>query len=250
MTNEEAKFVLHAYRANGADAGDPTFAAALEQVRRDPALEKWFAAQQAFDRAMCAKLGGVTPPAGLREAILAGGKVSHTAGGAEGRAAPWWRSRGLMALAASLALLGVVGIALWPKEAAAHPALLDFAVQDTLHQRHEGQHGHEAAEFQQLLGSADCRLGAGVRVPFEHLRDHGCRTIKFQGRDVLEVCFKREGKWFHCYIARVQDFPAVAAKLPPTFMSREGVSAGAWADGQHIYVVAGKAGREAIERLL
>jgi hypothetical protein len=219
-------------------------------VRRDPALEKWFAAQQAFDRAMCAKLGGVTPPAGLRDAILAGAKVSHPAADAGSHTNAWWRSRGVMALAASLALVATISIALWPKEAAAQPALLDFALQDTLHQRHDEQHGEDAAAFQQLLGSADCRLGAGVPVNFEHLRDHGCRTIKFQGRDVLEVCFKRDGKWFHCYIARVQDFPAVAAKLPPTFTSRDGVAAGAWADGQHIYVVAGKAGREAIERLM
>lgn len=247
MTNEEAKFVLHAYRANGADAGDATFVAALEQVRRDPALEKWFAAQQAFDRAMCAKLGAVTPPAGLRDAILAGAKVSHAP--AQG-SATWWRSPRLMALAASLALIATVGIALWPKEAAAQPALLEFALSDTLSQRHEGQHGAEAAEFQQLLSSADTRLGAGVPLNFQELRDRGCRTISFQGRDVLEICFKRDGKWFHCYVARARDFPAVAAKLPPTFIAQDSAAAGAWADGQHIFVVASKAGREAIQRLI
>ncbi|MBA4137161.1 MAG: hypothetical protein C0518_07585 [Opitutus sp.] len=247
MTNEEAKFVLHAYRANGADAGDPTFATALEQVRRDPALEKWFAAQQAFDRAMCAQLGRIAPPAGLREAILTGAKFSH----APARpSAAWWRSPRLMALAASLAVLATVGIALWPKDAAAQPALLEFALNDTLHARHEGQHGDEAAQFQALLGTTNTRLGAGVPVNFEELRERGCRTISFQGRDVLEVCFKRDGKWFHCYVARVEDFPSVAAKLPPAFRSEGGVAAGAWSDGEHIFVIASKAGRAAIERLI
>ena len=38
ITNESAKFVLNAYRPNGADARDPIFRAALEQAARDPEL--------------------------------------------------------------------------------------------------------------------------------------------------------------------------------------------------------------------
>lgn len=247
MTNEQAKFVLHAYRANGADAGDPTFAEALEHTRRDPALEKWFAAQQAFDRAMCAKLGAVQPPAGLRDAILAGGTVSRERSSAN---LPWWRAPGFVALAASLALVAAVGLAVWPKEASAHVPLIDFALHDTVRNPHEGQHGAEAAEFQTLLSATDTRLGAGVAVDFQRLRDQGCRTVVFEGRELLEVCFKRDGKWFHCYVARAQDFPAIAAKLKPTFREDGKISAGAWSDGQHIFIVASRAGREAIQRLI
>ncbi|MDP2138320.1 MAG: hypothetical protein Q8J74_10770, partial [Candidatus Didemnitutus sp.] len=78
----------------------------------------------------------------------------------------------------------------------------------------------------------------------------GCRTISFEGRDMLEVCFSRDGKWFHCYVARVADFPVVAEKLQLTFRDGIGASAVAWADEQHIFVVASKAGREAIKRLI
>ena len=247
MTNQEAKFVLHAYRPSGADAGDATFCAALEQAKQDPALGKWFDAQQAFDRAMCAKLAAVHPPAGLRDAILAGSKVSQRPA-TPSRA--WWNSPRLMALAASVAVLLAAGIALWPKSAEAQTGLIEFALDDTLHQRHDDGHGHEAEEFQALISSADTRLGSGIPVKFDQLRHKGCRTISFEGRDVLEVCFKRDGKWFHCYVARVQDFPSVAAKLPPSFRDQGGVSAGAWADGQHIFVVASKAGREAIQKLI
>jgi len=247
MTNEQAKFVLHAYRANGADAGDATFAEALEHTRRDPALEKWFAAQQAFDRAMCAKLGAVQPPAGLRDAILAGASVSRARGTAR---SAWWRAPGFVALAASLALVAAVSLAIWPKEASAHAPLIDFALHDTLRNPHAGQHGAEAAEFQTLLSATDSRLGAGLDVDFQRLRERGCRTVFFEGRELLEVCFKRDGKWFHCYVARARDFPAIAAKLKPTFRDDGKVSAGAWSDGQHIFIVASRAGREAIQRLI
>lgn len=77
MNNEEAKFILQGYRPNGADAGDATFCAAVEQAKRDPALGEWFARQQSFDTAVGAKLAQVAPPSGLRAAILAGGKVDR-----------------------------------------------------------------------------------------------------------------------------------------------------------------------------
>ena len=47
MTNQEAKFTLSAYRANGQDAGDPAFAEALAQAKQDPALGAWLARAQA-----------------------------------------------------------------------------------------------------------------------------------------------------------------------------------------------------------
>lgn len=244
MKNEEAKFVLHAYRPNGADAGDTTFSAALEQTKRDPALEKWFAAQQAFDRAMCAKLGSVAPPESLRASILTGAKVSQPRA-----SAAWWRSPVPVALAASLALLIAVGIAFWPANASAEQ-IAAFAINDTLRQSHAGSEGPEAAELQAMLSQADRRLSAGMPLDFAALRANGCRTIRFEGRELIEVCFKRNGKWFHCYVARAADFPRLADKLPPTFTDKEGASAAAWSDGQHIFVVASKAGRDAIRGLM
>ncbi|MBX3736169.1 MAG: hypothetical protein KF715_05730 [Candidatus Didemnitutus sp.] len=244
MTNEEAKFVLHAYRPNGADAGDATFCAALEQAKQDPALEKWFSAQQAFDRAMCAKLSGVTPPDHLRASILAGAKVSEPPA-----VRSWWHSSVPMALAASIALLLAVGIAFWPTNASAEQ-IAAFAIKDTLTQSHEGAEGPEALELQAMLTRADRRLSAPMPLDFAALQKNGCRTVRFAGRDLLEVCFKRDGKWFHCYVARAADFPLLAKKLTPSFTERPGASAAAWSDGEHIFVVASKAGRDAIQRLI
>ena len=250
MNNEEAKFILHAYRPNGADAADPSFHAALAHARQDPAIEKWFAAQQAFDRAMCAKLTSVAPPAGLREAILAGAKFDAAGGATPPSRARWAGLPAWIGLAASVAVLLALGLALWPKTAEAQPVLLEFALNDALRQAHRGPHGAEALEFQALLGAADTQLASGVPVDFEMLRQRGCRVITFDDRPLLEVCFNRNGVWFHCYVARVADFPSVAAKLKPTFRDEGSASAVAWADDHHIFVVASKAGREALQRLI
>ena len=72
ITNESAKFVLNAYRPNGADARDPVFRTALEQSTRDPELAAWFKEQRSFDLLIAGKLAEFEPPATLYSAILAG----------------------------------------------------------------------------------------------------------------------------------------------------------------------------------
>jgi hypothetical protein len=256
MKNEEAKFILQAYRPNGADAADPGLAEALAQARRDPAIERWFAAQQAFDRAVSAKLGEITPPPGLRDAILAGARFATGSGKQTSPLLPSALRRretwpAWVGLAAGVALLLAVSLAVWPKSAEATPLLLDFALNDTLRQTHHGhQHSREAAEFQAWLGSTETRLTGGLAIDFEQLRRQGCRVIAFDGKPLLEICFQRDGVWFHAYIARATDFPQVTAPLPPLFRDEGRASAVAWSDGNHIYIVASKAGREALQRLI
>jgi len=72
ITNESARFVLNAYRPNGADAQDPVFRVALEQAARDPELAAWFKEQRSFDSLIADKLAEIQPPANLYSAILAG----------------------------------------------------------------------------------------------------------------------------------------------------------------------------------
>lgn len=250
MTNQQAQFVLHAYRPNGADASDPIFGEALDQARRDPALGQWFGAQQRFDRAVAGKLGSAQVPAGLRESILAGARAGGAETAAKPPARPAWRFTAWLALAASVAVVSAVGLALWPKEVSAKEALMDFAIADLRRADHEGKHGPKTSEFQALVSLTDTRLGRGVAVDFERLQRDGCRTVTFGGRELLEVCFERDGQWFHCYVARKKDFPNFAARLAPVFRAADGITAGAWSDGEHIFVVATEAGRAALERLI
>ena len=98
MNNEQAKFILRAYRPSGRDAGDAVFCEALRQAQADPALGAWFAREQAFDAAVAAKLRAVVPPLGLREAIFTGARMSSAA-------LPPRRLPGWLAWAASLAII-------------------------------------------------------------------------------------------------------------------------------------------------
>lgn len=244
MSNHEAKFILGAYRANGADAGNAMFSAALLQARSDPALGAWFACAQAHDAAVAARLGEIEPPAGLREAILAGARASRTPQPARRFPAMWF------ALAASVAVLLAATVAFWPKRAAAEPArFAAFAINDTAHGKHGG-HGAPAGALQVLLSQPSTRLSAGLPVDFAALRTTGCRTLNFAGHDVLELCFQRNGAWFHCYIANGADFPGMPAVGPATFAQREQFGSASWSDGVHRFVVVSNAGLAAVKQLL
>jgi hypothetical protein len=243
MNNDEAKFILQGYRPNGADAGDEAFRAALDQARQDPALRDWFSREQAFDMAVTAKLNEVPAPAGLREAILAGSRVSRD----DVRQTRWWSSPVFLAAAASIAVVFGAALAFWPKQAIAGTGLAEYVLADTAHdENHMGGKGTEALEA--MLADPANRLSRGLPVSFEALRKAGCRTVTYEGREVLEVCFNRKGVWFHAYIGRRVDFPAIAAT--PSFVEKDGLSVASWGDQNLVYLVAGKAGRAAVQQLL
>jgi hypothetical protein len=246
MNNVEAKFILQGYRPNGADAGDATFCAALEQTKQDPALHEWFAREQAFDSAISAKLAQIQVPAGLREAILAGGRV--TAPNTTRRS--WWRHPALLAVAACIAVVFVTTFALWPKPAVAREELTTFALDDTLYNKAHGGHGAEAGALQAFLGQPTTRLGGSLPVDFAALRKAGCRAVNLNGREVLEVCFKRNGTWFHCYIAQRTDFPGMTANAAPALVEKKGAGVAAWSDASRLYVVVTASGNAALEKLL
>ncbi len=246
MNNVEAKFILQGYRPNGADAADETFTTALEQTRRDPALRDWFAREQAFDGAVSAKLNRIQAPAGLREAIMAGGRVTVPVAVRH----RWWRHPALLAAAAGVAVIIGTSVGLWPKQAAASSELVEFALNDVLWKTPHDGHGAEAQALQAVLSQPATRLGCSLPVDFVALSKGGCRTMHLEGRDVLEVCFKRDGTWFHCYIAQRHDFPLLRRPSGPSFAAKGGASVASWSDTSRLYVLVTKSGPAALEKLL
>ena len=241
MNNQEAKFILGSYRPNGGDATDPLFAEALKQAREDPALGVWLAHEQAHDGLIAAKLKSIAPPAGLREGILAGGRMSRHRRGR-------WRAAMWLPLAAAAAV--AVSAILWQHRAPAESRLVSFALGDVLNEAQHGGHGENLGVLQATLQDSAKPVTRGLPIDFSALEKTGCRTLSFGGHPVLEVCFQRNGTWFHCYVARCTDFPEFAATEPPVFSASGRVESVAWADGAYRIIVGSLAGRAALERLL
>lgn len=231
MTNEEAKFILQAYRANGADAGDPSFRAALEQARNDAGLGRWWAQQQAFDRVVAAKIQSIEPPAGLLSTILTGVEV--------GRAQPraWWRQPQWLAVAASLLVVFGVGLGgLLGTSANAADTLPVFATDYVADGFFLRRHSANIEDLRAWLVRQNAPLPTEIPAGFAQLRSLGCKTIGYRGKEVSLICFG-EGKEYHLFVARREDFPGMPASATPQFLVRNGHASAMWSDETNHYVV-------------
>jgi hypothetical protein len=246
MNHDEAKFLLGARRPGALNANDERFAEALAAAERDPKLKAWHESQERFDRAMAAKLGEITPPTGLREAILAGTRAS---------ASPvrdgWWRQRAWLAAAAGVALMAGVAATFFVLGRA--PKMEEFArlaMQD-LSRAHDEHVGEPAglASVQSQLAAMRAPLRGNVALDLSELRRNRCRSVRIAGREVFEICFQREGVWFHLYAmeggAAISDAVREAEQPGPVRLV-----AAAWSDARNSYALVTNAGREALRRVL
>jgi hypothetical protein len=247
MNNEQAKFILRAYRPGGRDTGDAMFCAAVRQAQLDPALGAWFAREQAFDAAVAAKLRAMAPPPGLREAILTGARMSTTA------ARPRWRPAAWLALAATLAVLLSLVAPRWFRAAGPPPASLDdvarFALADPV-SAHTGPHADKLGAFGAWLQDPANRVSTVAAADLARLRAQHCRTVSIAGHEVFEICFQRGGGWYHLYIARRSDFAGNAAEGTPVLREEQGRSVATWVSGRLAFVLLTSGGADALRRIL
>jgi hypothetical protein len=247
MNNQEAKFILGAYRPDGRDTGDTMFTKPLAQAQSDPALGAWLEGQRKFDVVLSVKMSEIAPPAGLREAILAGTRAS---------AAPvkrvWWANSVWLAAAAAIALVAVGTVTM--RSSLSRPAAADlsaFALRD-LSESHDSHVGHPPAlaGVQAQLASARLPITGGLKLDLADLRKNNCRTVRVGGKEVFEVCFQRDGTWYHVYVGRRSDF-APGTIDPTALLNVRGQFAStAWADTDHVYAVVTRAGADALQRLI
>lgn len=261
MSNNEAKFILRAYRPSGRDAGDPAMAEALKQARHDPALGAWFAREQAHDAAVAAKLREVAPPAGLRAAILAGATMSEQKTGAvagKTRTQAWWRQPVWLAVAAAVAV--VLSVLTWKRLTPAGGATLEeFAVNNVDKGFRLQKHSADVAVLKTWLSGQRGPLPEALPAKFAELRALGCRTLDFKGRDVSLLCFERGGKEFHVFVARLEDGwrgtgagAGESEASGPRFSeeAKSGLVTVTWIDAKNRYVVVSDAGMAALKGLL
>lgn len=247
MNNQEAKFILGAYRPDGRDATDPRFAEALAQASRDPELRAWLERQRKFDATLGHKLRELAPPPGLREAILAGTRVSAPAAPRR----PWTHPAWLAAAAAVIAVGTIVAMRRGPMSRPPVAELTALAARDTTedHAHHIGAPG-PLATAQTQFASVALPLTKNFSLDLEDLRRKGCRTLKLGGREVFELCFQRDGKSFHLYAAKRADFAPGGDNPWALLQARGQVAATAWSDAKNVYALVTDAGTGALERLI
>ena len=238
MKKDEAKFLLRAYRPQGADAQDPAFAEALAAARNDPELAAWLAAEEAFDATLAGKLREITPPAGLEEAIIAGIRASEPAARPLRKISPLWFG---LSMAAGIALVTVATFQLSRTRSLSDNGLAAMAIHDlaTAHDQHEGSPPRLAPVFAQLT-AAPLPLPAHLEINLNELARDRCRTVNLGSWQAYEICFQREGIWFHLYAGRADTFPGQlpdATAAAAHAVSKGPFSAIAWRSGDVAYAL-------------
>jgi hypothetical protein len=156
-----------------------------------------------------------------------------------------------MALAASVAL--AVGLSWgWPRFAAAGEARRfgEFAINDMLQAPNHEAHGPGMGQLAALVSDTARKLSGGLPIEFEALRANGCRTVRFAGHDVLEVCFQRAGSEYHVYVMKRTDKTRSEENAPRFASTKGGAASAVWSDEKYLYALVTDKGQEALRAIL
>jgi hypothetical protein len=234
MNNQEAQFVLNAYRPNGQDAADPQFSDALAQARRDPVLQRWLDDSIAFDKAITQKLCAVEVPSGLRDSILHGGKVS--------RPSSWMRPLHKLAIAAAILLFAIVGSVV---HQVSKPRLAGWQTEglDVISSLVKGKsrfdfQSHNSAQLVAWL--ADNRAMTATEIPdrLMGMQSLGCKTFSWNGTDVSVICFVSDGREVHLVMTKASAVANRALKSEPQMVQRGDWATATWRSGEMVYMLA------------
>jgi hypothetical protein len=246
MKAQDAKLILRAHRADGRYRDDdPLFAQAQAAAAGDPALAGWLEREHTFDATIAAKLDGIAPPAGLRDAILVGARASRLA-------RPWWRSPAWLGAAASIAIVLAIGSILTrPTPARATPAnLAEFGLDQIVFERHAHPRSPEVAAFEASLAACTDPLCRSPLLERAQLAPKGCTELSFGGQRVYEICFQRNGHWYHLYVTTSPAHDSHGIDATPLIVERYGVAAAMWSRGSTVFALATKAGPAALKAVL
>ncbi len=237
MDNQEAKFILSAYRPGGQDANDPRFADALDQAKRDPVLERWFEDSVSFDAAVTEKLCAIAVPPDLREHILAGVKIT--------RLLRWSKQQLRFALAAAVAIMAAIASLVWHS---ARPAQLSGWQNQSLtvisslvkmESKFDAQ-SHQPAQLLAWLRENHAPAAQALPSRLEKLKSLGCKTFSWNGAPVSVMCFVRpDGGLVHLVTTDAASAMTTGHwKTKPTLLRQGDWMTATWREGDKIYMIA------------
>jgi uncharacterized membrane protein YbaN (DUF454 family) len=235
MNNQEGKLILQAYRPGGRDTFDPLFAEALEQARRDPELQKWFAEEQVLDSQIQSKLrSAVAVPRDLKANLLALRKII--------RPVPWWfQPMKLAAAAAVVLLIGLVAFLFLPPKptplALFREKMVSYSMQEHGHVTFESPDIAKLRQWLQARGvDANFELPAGLQgKPAQ-----GCRVVDWNGHQATMICFVLDdGKHMDLFVMDRAGLPGFLESGAPQIVKTDGLMMATWAKSGKVYLLTG-----------
>jgi hypothetical protein len=244
MDEEQARLILQAYRP-GAEPDDPQTAEALREAARQPELAKWFAEEQAFDRAIAAHLEAVPAPLGLKTRILA-----HAAAPSEPRQWSWAVK---LAAVAALLFLAAQIVSLFRASGAASSRVPEYASEMVSFIQLAPPLEMKSDDLDAIKGWLAQKTAAPMDVPprLAALQPVGCRMLSFRGQKVALICFRRGAdRLAHLFVVDRAAMPKIKPGDQPVYQDTLGWTSATWAENGRVYMIAVEGDRAAVQRYL
>jgi hypothetical protein len=242
VNNDEAKQILLTWRPGHGDLRDPQVAEALEQARRDPALQSWLEKHTTFQRSMERNFRQIPTPEDLRDRILSGRRVV--------KVGFWtWHREWLAAAAAIILLLGLATMWFKPQPTDSFSIFRERTVLGV-------QRVYPAMDIVTNDMAKVRQFLAGKKAPADYVLPKGLTrlpvigagVLSWQGRGVSMVCLKStDADTLFLFVldqTSVKDPPPSTPEFVPVFE----MMTASWTEGGKVYVLAGSGGMEALHR--
>lgn len=253
---EDPRLILAARRPGGDDDLEPEVVVALEAAKLDPALGEWAKNQVAADGKISGALRAVQPPAGLRDRILAGGRVSRPSGESwfERRMFGIFTASEVVAIAAIATLLGVALIYnYFGQTTDERPWQLVAATRAGEFEAGTTPLEHEDGVFESTVGwmrEKACPTPAVLPEGLRGLGLFGCAVTKWNGKPIGIVCFKLgKDKEVHLVSIDAANVPDTLSAVPKWTLVA-GYTSAQWREGATVYMLLGKVPRSELEPLV
>jgi hypothetical protein len=92
-------------------------------------------------------------------------------------------------------------------------------------------------------------LRSTLELDPRELQRQRCRSVRFGGHEVFEICFQREGVWYHVYAMSVEAL-APAERGALHLRTDAGLTTAVWSKAGLAYALVARASPEAVRRLL
>ncbi len=244
MDKAEACQILQSFQPGVGDESDPQIAEALRVVTANPELARWWEEEQAFDRAIAARLDSLPEPFGLKTRLFASAPAP----------ARRLTMRWILGLAAAVAVLLLVAqfSGFWRP---AHPPDLtaDYAREMTSFIRISPpleMQSNDLGEIKTWLAKNDVKA-LSVPPRLAALQPVGCRRLSFRGHQVTLICFLRgKQKLAHLFTVDRAAMPNLKPGDKPVFANDNGWMTATWAEADRVYMITMQGGRAALEDYL
>jgi hypothetical protein len=218
MNSHEAKAILLRYRADRASDFDAEIAAALEQVRHDPELERWFEQHCRFQSQVAQAFRTIAVPEQLRERIVTSEKTIQLP--ATRRYQSWW--------AAAAVVFILLGLASGWFGDSGQKVFSQFKlrmVQTALREYRMDVVTNDDAEIRRFLAS--------------ELKTTGAALLRWRNNPVSMVCFDRgDSQMVFLFVINAE-----AADGPPAGALQTGqvnkLMTASWTEANRVYLLAG-----------